>query len=353
MPDRAVLSRVAAVAALVALVVTGCGADDGSSPDGGSVEGVEVPDGYSVEEVVDGLDGPTQVVVAPDGSLLVAQLAGGEGDQQGQIVRVDVSGGIAPEVILDGLDKPTGVALVDGDLWVMERRRLSRGPLDDPSEREVVVDDLPFNGRSEGTLTPTGDGALLYNTSGDQDGAVAASGSGTLWRVDEAGQSVEVASGLKNAYAHTVDGDGTLWVTEIADGSFDGRPAVDELVAVDLTVGSTPTDFGWPVCVGDRTPVVENGGTEEICDDSPPSHAVFSAGATPTSVAVAPWDPDVLVVALWNEGRVVTIPRTVDGAPHEATDLVTGIEHPQHLLVDGDRLLLVDFDGGRILAVVG
>ena len=34
-----------------------------------------------------------------------------------------------------------------------------------------------------------------------------------------------------------------------------------------------------------------------------------------------------------------------------ATTFLTGIEHPQTLVSDGDRLLVVDFGGGRILAV--
>ena len=52
-----------------------------------------------------------------------------------------------------------------------------------------------------------------------------------------------------------------------------------------------------------------SGAPRRTAPTRPPSHALFEAGATPTSIAVAPWDPDVLVVALWGEGRVVTLPR--------------------------------------------
>ena len=156
-----------------------------------------------------------------------------------------------------------------------------------------------------------------------------------------------VAAGFKNAYGHTVDGEGRLWATEVGDGTFDGEPAADELVAVMPGV-----DHGWPRCVGDRRPVAELGADPDRCAAGPASHALFEPGATPTSVAVAPWDDTTLLVALWRDRRLVAVP-TADpvAGPHRPVDVVTGDLQPQHLLVDGDRLLVVDFDGGRILAL--
>ncbi len=309
-----------------------------------TVDGVGTVDGFEVSEIVDGLAGPTQVAASADGRLLVAQLNGGENDATGQVLLVDLFAPEQREVLFDGLDKPTGVAQVGDSLWVMQRRSLWRsvdgGPL------TVVMDDLPFNGRSESTLTPTPDGGVLYATSGDQDGSGAVEGSGVLWRVGADGVSTSVARGLKNGYGHVFDRAGSLWVTEIGDGSYDGSAAPDELVAV-----SAGDDFGWPVCIGNGEPVVANGGSAERCASTPPSHALFAAGATPTSVAVAPWDPDTLVVTLWNEGRVVTVPREPGDQPWSGETLITGIAHPQHVLAVEDRLLVVDLDNGRILAI--
>jgi len=76
-----------------------------------------------------------------------------------------------------------------------------------------------------------------------------------------------------------------------------------------------------------------------------------SPGATPTSVAEAPWDDTVLLVALWVERRIVAVPKAGEEQPVAYTDFLTGIERPQFLLADGDRLLVVDHEGGRILAV--
>ncbi len=341
-------------AVLALAVLASCGSEDDAAPgDASGVEGVEVPDGFVVEEVVTGLDRPSQIALAPDGRLLVAQLAGGERDGTGQVVTVDLDverRGDDPvdgphDVLLDDLVVPTGVAVFDDELWVMEQRTLSRGPLDG-GDREIVTDDLPFNGRSEGTLTTTPDGRLLWNTSGDREGDAAADGSGRLFAIDAAGGAESIASGLKHAYAHVVGPDGTLWVTEIGDGTYDGAPPPDELVAV--TDGD---DFGWPRCIGDRTPVAEYGGTAARCASTPRSHALFPPRSTPTSVAIAPWDDEVLLVALWVDGAVVAVPVAPGDEPHDGEPFLTGIEHPQHLLADGDRLLVVDHDGGRVLAV--
>ncbi|MBA3604891.1 MAG: glucose sorbosone dehydrogenase, partial [Acidimicrobiia bacterium] len=297
-----------------------------------------------------GLRGPTQFVVRDDDTVIIAQLNGEEGGGTGQVVAVapddDGVADAEPAVLFESLDKPTGVEVLGDQIWVMEKRRLSSGPIDG-GELTTVLDELPFNGRSEGTLTATDDGRLLYDTSGTLDGVNPADGAGILWALTPGGEPEELARGFKHAYARTFDAAGTLWQTEMSDGSYDGESAPDEVVAV-----APGDDFGWPRCIGDRVPVDFYDGTAETCAGTPRSHALFAPGATPTSIAVAPWDPDMLLVALWNEGRIVSVPRAGgDDGPVEVTDFLTGLAHPQHLVADGDRLLVGDFDGGRILAV--
>ncbi len=334
------------ILAVTLAVAAACGADGPAI----EVEGVEVPDGFGVSMVADGFDGPTQFVVLPDGGLVVAELNGGERDGTGRVLLVDADDPTERTVLLDDLAKPTGVAVDDEVLWVMEQRRLTAGPFDDLGDRTVVLDELPFNGRSEGTLTALEGGGILYDTSGSRDAARPAElkrGSGSLWFIASPGAEPEVyATGFKHAYAHVVDAAGRLWSTEMSDGTLDGKPPPDELVRVERGDG-----FGYPVCVGDGVPVAELGADRATCAGTPPSHALFEPGATPTSVAIAPWDPDVLVVALWNRGEIVTVPRSDGGRPHTPEVLVTGIATPQHLVADGERLLVSDFSGGRILAI--
>ncbi len=341
---RAGTARVVGAAfGLVALA--GCAVDEPTT-----VADIIVEDGFSVSIVADGFGGPTQVVPMADGDLIVAELNGGEGDGTGRVLRVDGHDPTRRTVLVDGLVTPTGVAVVDQRLWIMERRRLSVGPLGDPTDRTVVLDDLPFNGRSQGSLTPLEPGGVIYDTSGSRDPSrrdELRPGSGMLWLLTSPdAEPRPYATGFKHAYGHVVDGDGVLWSTEMSDGRLDGVVPPDELVRV-----AEGDDFGYPRCVGDGTPVVELGADDRICGETPRSHALFEPGATPTSVAVAPWDPDVLVVALWNRGEVVTVPRTAAGRPHRAQVLLAGVANPQHLVADGDRLLLSEFSGGRVLAV--
>jgi glucose/arabinose dehydrogenase len=110
-------------------------------------------------------------------------------------------------------------------------------------------------------------------------------------------------------------------------------------------------DFAYPRCVGDRHPVGQTGGNATECDDTPPSLALFAAAATPTGVAVAPWDHDLVLVALWNRGEIVAVPARAGDEPHEPVVVVDTIEHPQHLLTDGDRVLVTDHAGGRVLSI--
>jgi glucose/arabinose dehydrogenase len=342
-----------------ALVAAGCGDDAGDraatttdatpAAESGTDESTaaDTSTSLSSEVVVEGLRGPTQIAPDGRGGYVVAELNGSEGAGAGRVLHLQTLVS-TPSVLVDGLLTPTGVT-VDGDLlWIMERRTLTVGPLDDPSDRTVVLDELPFNGRSEGTISAVEGGGILYDTSGSRfGGGELVEGSGTLWYL--AGPDVEpepFATGFKHAYAHTTLDDERWLVTEMSDGRLDGDVPPDELV-----IASDGDDFAYPRCVGDRTPVGETGGTDSECDTTPPSLALFPSSATPTGVAVAPWDPSTVLVALWNRGEVVAEPTSPGDVPHEPVVAFAGIEHPQHLLTDGDRVLLTDHDGGRVLAL--
>lgn len=300
--------------------------------------------------VVSGLDRPTQLAIADDGAWYIAQLAGEENEMSGQVLRIDPSDPIGSRsVVLDGLDKPTGVAVFAGSLWVMERHRLVRASLDG-AELTVVVDDMVSNGRSEGSLTVDGD-RLLFDTSGrlsqrTEQPLDPTSSSGVLWSIDAGGEISPVASGFKHAYAQTRGLDGVLWTTEIADGEYDGRPAPDEIVAI-----IPGADHGWPRCVGDNIAVAEFGGSEEECAELQPSQVLFSVGATPTGLAFAPWEAGQLLVALWGTGEVVAVSVESAKAPSGPMVVFDGAERPQHLVAEGDRVLVVDHATGRILAL--
>ncbi|MEO0492372.1 MAG: glucose sorbosone dehydrogenase [Actinomycetota bacterium] len=328
------MRRLLAVVVL-AIGAAACGGDD---------------DSVRVETIVDGLDRPTQLFVTDD-AWYVGVLNGGEADATGQVLRLDPADLAAdPVVLVEGLSKPTGVAVFADELWIMEERRLTRGPLDG-SDRAVVAEEMAFNGRSEGTLTADGD-RLLFNTSGTErrtptgPGGTPVDTSGAIWAIDATGEITQVAWGFKHAYALTRDAAGVLWTTEMSDGSYDDRRAIDEIVAV-----VEGADHGWPTCVDDNRPVLESG-VDEPCAGVPNSQTVFGAGSTPTGIAVAPWDPTQLVVALWVEQRLVTVSADPADAGEPSVLLAEGFDRPQHLVADGERLLVTDHETGTIVAVM-
>lgn len=334
------------------MLLAGCTSDTDRAVRLPAPETIQVQAGFEITTVFEGLVGPTQAVVAPDGRLLVAQINGGENDNLGQVVAIDLTAATPAsyETLVSELDKPTGIAIVDDALWIMERRRLTVGPLDQPATRTVVIDELPWNGRSEGTLTTTPAGALLYNTSGSKRGAQRVEGSGSVFRINNASlggfpySSELVATGFKHAYARAITDDGVTFATEMSDGQFDDRRALDEVVVI-----ADGDDGGWPFCVDNNRVVAEFADNASACDGVRPSHALFSAGATPTSIANAPWNADVLVVALWIPGLVVTVPVAQPGAnPWSPTTLISGIESPQYLLPSGDSLLIFDHESGAV-----
>lgn len=360
-----------ALVLLASFVATAC--SSGSGEDGASL-GVEVPDDFRVDVVVEDLRGPTQFLIDDDGRLVVAQLAGAEDAAEGQVLSIDLDDPTDRTVLADDLDVPTGVARWDGDLWIMEATQLTRRSPEPGAEAVTVAGDLPNNGRSQGTLTVIDDrvdGGLWWNTSGRQRAGRVTPGSGTVFTVLPEDQTIAAAAEhLKHGYAHTPSVLG-VFVTEIGDGRFDDRVPRDELNLIrplderldrsqtdpldlaDVLAASTE-DFGWPRCIDDRVPVVEFDATPADCAATRPPHALFAERSTPTSVVVSPWDPNQLLVALWVDRTVVTVPvaPTPDGSPHDEGEVfATFAGNPQHLLVVDDEVWVSDHTGGRIIAI--
>jgi glucose/arabinose dehydrogenase len=296
-----------------------------------------LPDGFTAYALPYLFRQPTQFFVEGN-QLWLAQLNGGEGENQGQVLRLNLDSG-EQIVVAEGLDKPTGIALLEGRLWIATRDALLQMDPTEPTSLTTLLMDLPNNGRSNGTLTVTPDGRLLYETSGTRRD----DNSGRLWELDpQTGESRDVARGLKNGYAHVFDEDGRLWITEIGDGSVDGVTFTDELNLV-----MTGANFGWPTCYGR-----ELGGPD--CDGVRPAVTVFPDHSTPTGIAVSPFADDTLLVALWLTNEVVEIPVSLvdDNAVVEYRPFISDMQNPQHLFTTPDGVLWVsEFGTGQIWVV--
>ncbi|MAU00884.1 MAG: glucose sorbosone dehydrogenase [Anaerolineaceae bacterium] len=347
--------------ALVLLLLVGCGRDGTVTavPNTATPESpLTLPDGFTAEVVVTGLSRPTQFVWGPDGRLWVAQLFEGEGDEAGQVVAIDLATGEL-EVLLEGLNKPTGITVLDGALWLATEDQLLRAALDDelkPQTPQIILDDMPNNGRSNGTLTISPDGQLIYETSGRRSGNRASAGSGILWALDPAqpDDPTVLATGLKNAYAHVFDGNDRLWITEIGDGAvtgadFEGQPPEE------LNLIVSGANYGWPQCFGEQEPALNRNGTAEICAQTELPVTLFPPQTTPTSIVVSPWDDSVLLVALWLRQEVTAVQIQQDGNGRftgSNIPFITGTANPQHLLPTPDGALLVsDYRTGTIYRI--
>jgi glucose/arabinose dehydrogenase len=164
-----------------------------------------LPDSFHAEVYAEGLNRPTALAFGPDGALYLTQLNGGENESVGQVVRI-AQPGAAPQPVLDNLTKPTGLVWREDTLWLVTGRDILRTRLGADgrlAEVETVVRDLPYNGRSNGQITLLPDERLLFTASG----STRRPDSGTLLTLDPdtETQPQVLATGLKNAYAHTID----------------------------------------------------------------------------------------------------------------------------------------------------
>ena len=324
-------------------VLAGCTArPSSSSTPASTVAAAEATTTVTPTVVVDGLNGPTQFTDGPGAWLLVAQLNGDEDAMSGQVLAVDPVTG-KRIVLYEGLDKPTGVAWLDGFVWIMERRRLVRGRWSGvstpPGPLAVMVDDLAFNGRSEGTLTVTPDSRLLYETTGSLVAGQAVEGSGSLWVFDPAtNASSKVATGLKNAYSHVFLPDGRLLSTEIGD-NVEAAP-VEEVNILPYSGPTGPSvDAGWPTCPGDRD-----------CEGVVTPIATFEPHATPTGIAV---DGTSAYVALLVTGEIRRFPVTSAGSGRvNSTVVASGLQGPHTIMRRTDGTLWIsEHFAGRIVAI--
>jgi glucose/arabinose dehydrogenase len=291
--------------------------------------------------VADGFNGPTQIADGPPGIVLVAQLNGDEGAATGQVIALDTASG-QRRVLVSGLDKPTGVLWRNDELWVMVKRGLitARWAGTEPTAGavEVVLADLPFNGRSQGTLTALPDGRFLYDTSGNLVGSTIEAGSGTLWAFDPVTRtSAAVATNAKHAYAHALLADGRVVTTEIGDAE---TPPVDEVNVIALDEAA-PADLGWPSCPGDRS-----------CDGVVRPLALFAPHATPTGVAVI---GNTGLVTLFATDQLVQVPLdgwTAGAEPVPAKVVAEDLHGPHTVLARPDgSVWITEHLSGRIVSL--
>ncbi|WP_018185133.1 PQQ-dependent sugar dehydrogenase [Kaistia granuli] len=231
-----------------------------------------VPDGFVVELVAEGLEGPRVLRTAPNGDIFVAESRAGR-------ISVLAGGRYAPVTFADGLNRPYGIAFYPPGpkpefVYVAERNRVVRFPYADGDRSaragaELVVEGLPNRG-SHWTrdIAFSADGRQLFISVGSASNVGAGMGTknaraiadwerrhgrGAAWG-EEAGRAAVLvadpdggnlrsfATGLRNCSGLAVaPGTGDLWcavnerdglgddvppdfATRVVDGAFYGWP---------------------------------------------------------------------------------------------------------------------------------
>jgi len=340
---------------------------------------LEVPTGFTVEEVAGGLRGPRFMARDADGSLVfgssttdtVVRLRDNDGDGYYE----------TEQLVAEGLPFVHSVAFVDGQLYAAAENRVVHlsdfAPDGRARDQQVIIDGIPdgatdLYGHRTRTLLQGPDGMLYLSVGSSCDVCEESTPlRAAVLRANPDGSGLEVfAGGLRNTVG------------------MDFRPFTDELWGMDMGRNNLGPDlppeefnliqagqnYGWPYCYGDRRPNPEFNDPARCAATEGPRYT-FPAHWAPLGVAFydqtgfpAGYQGDALIAFHGSAsdqtggtriGYNVVRVRFKNGQPVGHEDLLRGFiigadawGRPAGLLVlpDGSVLVSDDF-GGRIFRI--
>lgn len=238
-----------------------------------------VPEGFTVTALASGLKIPRQMLVLPNGDVLVAEGMGGNAPKlrpkdviAGYIKskgKSDVKGGDRISLLRDadgdgtaelvtefitGLDAPYGLAFVDGAIYVANQGDLMRFPYREGQTRVTapgtVVTKLPSEVNHHWTkaMTASADGSRLYvgigsNSNVGERGMEVEEDRAVIWEIDPStGMHRQLVSGIRNPTALAINpADNALWAV------VNERDELGEMLVPDyLTRIRDGAFYGWP-----------------------------------------------------------------------------------------------------------
>lgn len=238
-----------------------------------------VPQGYSVTAIATDLKIPRQMLVLPNGDILVAEGSGGgapklrpkdfiagfiknlgksgvKGGNRLTLLRDADSDGTyeMQGVFAENLNAPYGLALVNGSLFVANQDAVVRFDYVDGQTTAngppVTLTTLPseINHHWTKAMTASADGRFLYvgigsNSNITERGLAAEQDRAMVWEIDaQTGAHRPYATGIRNPTALTIQpGTGTLWA--VANERDEIGP---DLVPDYLTSVQDGAFYGWP-----------------------------------------------------------------------------------------------------------
>ena len=238
-----------------------------------------VPEGYTISAIAEDLKVPRQMLVLPNGDILIAEGKGGNasalkpkdviagyikskgttsvesGDRLTLLRDADGDGRYEfRTVFAENLNAPYGLALVDNKLYVANQDALVRFDYQEGQTEAtappVKVTDLPslINHHWTKALAASADGRFLYvgigsNSNITERGMVAEADRAMIWEVDaQTGAHRPYATGLRNPTALTIQPEnGQLWA--VVNERDEMGP---NLVPDYLTTVKEGAFYGWP-----------------------------------------------------------------------------------------------------------
>lgn len=208
---------------------------------------IRLPEGFSIEIWVDGVENARQMALGDQGTLFVGSRRAGkvhaitdtDGDGRHDQVRL----------IASKLNLPSGLTFHQGDLYVAEvdtiwRYRDIEQHIGNPPEPEKVYDDLPDDKHHGWKYIKFGPGGQLYIPVGAPCNICDEEGYATIRRVDlTTGKHEIVAQGVRNSVGFDFHPEtGELWFTD------NGRDWMgDDLPDCELNrVSEVGQHFGYP-----------------------------------------------------------------------------------------------------------
>ncbi|ANC50596.1 L-sorbosone dehydrogenase (plasmid) [Aurantiacibacter atlanticus] len=238
-----------------------------------------VPEGFTVSAIAEDLQIPRQMLVLPNGDLLVAEGSGGnapslrpkdviagiiksrgttsvEGGDRITLLRDEDGDGETDlqTVFIDGLDAPYGLALIGSDLYVANQGNLVRfgytegATSIEGSGEEVTALPARINHHWTKAMTASPDGSFLYvgigsNSNVGERGMDVEEDRAVIWEIDPAtGASRIYASGIRNP----TDLAFNPWTQQLWAVVNERDELGPELVPDYLTSVQDGAFYGWP-----------------------------------------------------------------------------------------------------------
>ncbi|MCI0454800.1 MAG: PQQ-dependent sugar dehydrogenase [Candidatus Dadabacteria bacterium] len=235
-----------------------------------SVDEIQLPNGFKIEEFASKLGSPRLMAFSPDGVLFVTII------DKGTVLALSDKNkdGKADTAItfVKGLNHPHGIAFYKDYLYIGETNQIVRFKYEGfdsaPSKKEVIVPNLPTRGHFTRTVSFGPDGKMYVsigsscNLCEEKDDRRAA-----VLQFNPDGSEGEIfAKGLRNSVGITWHPETKeMWATD------NGRDWLgDNLPPEEINIVKFDNHYGWPYCYGDRVPDPEFDNTNFCKKTIPP-----------------------------------------------------------------------------------